>query len=65
MSFQSVKTRFIGSYLFLLILFIIQVPMVYVLIGGTTEKYTQIDTAGDLRKRAVEITDILSRHIMT
>ncbi|MBE9529266.1 MAG: HAMP domain-containing protein, partial [Proteobacteria bacterium] len=65
MNIQSVKTRFIGSYVFLLILFVIQIPIVFVLVGGMTEKYSQIDTAGGLGKRAVEITDILNRHIMT
>jgi methyl-accepting chemotaxis protein len=65
MSLQSVKTRFVGSYVFLLVLFVIQIPIVFVLVGGMTEKYSQIDTAGGLRKRAVEITDILNRHIMT
>ncbi|MBE9529311.1 MAG: methyl-accepting chemotaxis protein [Proteobacteria bacterium] len=65
MSLQSVKTRFVGSYVFLLVLFVIQIPIVFVLVAGMTEKYSQIDTAGGLRKRAVEITDILNRHIMT
>ncbi len=65
MNLQSVKTRFIGSYLFLLLLFVIQVPIVFVLVGGMTDKYAQIDTAGGLRMRAVEITDILNRHLMS
>ncbi|MBI5643437.1 MAG: HAMP domain-containing protein [Deltaproteobacteria bacterium] len=65
MNLQSLKTRFIGSYLFLLILFIIQIPIIYVLIGGMSEKYAQVETAGSLRKRAVEIAEILNRHVMT
>ncbi len=65
MNFQSLKTRFIGSYLILLALFIIQVPIIYVLVGGMGEKYAQVDKSGGLRKRAVEMTEVLNRHIMT
>jgi methyl-accepting chemotaxis protein len=65
MNLQSVKTRFIGSYIFLLVLFIIQLPIVYVLVGGMSEKYSQVDVAGGLRKRAAEITELLNRQVMT
>lgn len=65
MNLQSVKTRFIGSYLFLLILFIIQIPIIYTLVEGMSEKYTQVDQAGALRKKAVELADILNRHILS
>ena len=65
MNLQSVKTRFIGSYVFLLMLFIIQLPIVYVLVGGMSEKYSQVDVAGGLRKRAAEITELLNRQVMT
>ncbi len=65
MNMQSVKSRFTGSYLFLLILFVIQIPIVYVLVRGMNEKYAQVDVAGGLRMRAVEIAAILDRHIMT
>ena len=65
MNFQSVKTRFIGSYVLLVILFVIQIPIIYVIMGGMGEKYVQEDVAGSLRKRAVEITEILNRQIIT
>ena len=65
MNMQSVKSRFTGSYLFLLILFVIQIPIVFVLVRGMNEKYAQVDVAGGLRTRAVEIAAILDRHIMT
>ena len=65
MNFQSTKVRFIGSYILLVILFVIQIPIIYLIIGGMGEKYVQEDVAGSLRKRAVEITEILNRHIMT
>ena len=65
MNLQSVKTRFIGSYVFLLVLFIIQLPIVYVLVGGMSEKYSQVDVAGGLRKRAAEITELLNRQVLT
>jgi hypothetical protein len=65
MNMQSVKARFTGSYLFLLILFVIQIPIVYILVGEMNKKYAQVDLAGGLRMRAVQITSILDRHIMT
>ncbi len=65
MDMQSIKMRLVGSYLFLLVLFIIQVPIIYVIVGGMIDKYSQVEEAGSLRKRAAEITGILSRHIMT
>lgn len=54
-----------GSYLLLLILFIVQIPVVYVLVGGMSEKYGQVERAGSLRKRAIELAEILNRHITT
>jgi methyl-accepting chemotaxis protein len=65
MSLQSVKTRFIGSYLFLVILFVIQIPIIYLVLDGMEKKYTQVDISGGLRKRAIEITEVLNRHILT
>ena len=65
MNIQSVKTRFLGSYLALLILFVIQIPIIYFVVTGITAKFNQIDVTGSLRKRAVEITEILNRHILT
>ncbi|MDO8426463.1 MAG: methyl-accepting chemotaxis protein [Deltaproteobacteria bacterium] len=54
-----------GSYLVLLVLFIVQIPIIYFLVGGMSAKYAQVGEAGSLRKRAVEITEILNRHIMS
>ncbi|MBI1910563.1 MAG: methyl-accepting chemotaxis protein [Deltaproteobacteria bacterium] len=65
MNLQSIKTRFMGSYLFLLVLFILQIPIIYWVVSGMNEKYAQVEQSGSLRKRAVEITDVLNRHIMT
>ncbi|MBI5588320.1 MAG: methyl-accepting chemotaxis protein [Deltaproteobacteria bacterium] len=65
MNLQSVKTRFMGSYLFLVILFVIQIPIIYWLVSGMIQKYAQVEEAGGLRKRAIEITEVLNRHIMT
>ncbi|MDP2690254.1 MAG: methyl-accepting chemotaxis protein, partial [Deltaproteobacteria bacterium] len=65
MNLQSVKARFMGSYLFLLVLFIVQIPIIYFLVNGMSDKYIQEDVAGSLRKRAGEITEILNRHIIT
>ena len=65
MNLHSLKTRFIGSYLILLVLFIIQVPIIYFLVGGMGEKYAQVDESGALRKKAVEMTEVLNRHIMS
>jgi len=64
MNLNSIKTRFIGSYAFLILLFVIQLPILYLLVGGMSKKYAQVETAGDLKKRAVEINYILNRHIM-
>ncbi|MFQ5736224.1 MAG: methyl-accepting chemotaxis protein, partial [Thermodesulfobacteriota bacterium] len=64
MNLQSVKSRFVGSYGFLILLFIIQLPIIYFLVGGMSEKYSQVEEAGSLRKRAVEINYILNRHIL-
>jgi len=65
MNIHSLKTRFIGSYLFLLLLLIIQIPVTYYLVGGMSRRYAQVDEAGSLRKRTVEMAEILNRHIMT
>ncbi|MBI5887351.1 MAG: type IV pili methyl-accepting chemotaxis transducer N-terminal domain-containing protein [Deltaproteobacteria bacterium] len=65
MNIHSVKTRFLGSYLALLILFIIQIPIIYFVVTGITAKFEQIDVTGSLRRRAVEITEVLNRHVTT
>jgi methyl-accepting chemotaxis protein len=64
MNLNSIKTRFIGSYAFLILLFVIQLPILYLLVGGMSKKYAQVETAGDLKKRAIEINYVLNRHIM-
>ncbi|MBI5561951.1 MAG: type IV pili methyl-accepting chemotaxis transducer N-terminal domain-containing protein [Deltaproteobacteria bacterium] len=64
MNIYSVKTRLVGSYVFLIVLFFIQIPIIYFLVGGMSRKYTQIVEVASLRKRAVEINYILNRHIM-
>ncbi len=64
MNIHSVKTRFTAIFLFILLLFIIQFPIVYVLVGQMSSKYAQVDAAGGLRKRAVEVIEILNRNIM-
>jgi methyl-accepting chemotaxis protein len=60
----SVKARFIGSYALLIILFLIQIPIVYSLVKGMGDKFAQVDAAGSLRKRAIELTYVLNRHIL-
>ena len=65
MNIHSVKTRFMGSYLLLLLLFMAQIPVIYLLVGGMSNKYIQEDVAGSLRKRAGEITEVLNRNIIT
>ncbi|MCR4286819.1 MAG: methyl-accepting chemotaxis protein [Deltaproteobacteria bacterium] len=65
MNLQSMKTRFVGSYVVLLVLFIIQIPIIYMLVEGMSKKYAHVNAAGGLRKRAVEITEVLTRHVMT
>lgn len=64
MNLNSIKTRFVWSYGFLILLFVIQLPIIYLLVGGMSKKYAQVETAGDLKKRAIEINYILNRHIM-
>ncbi|MBI5237661.1 MAG: methyl-accepting chemotaxis protein [Deltaproteobacteria bacterium] len=64
MNLTSVRSRFLGSYVFLIILFVVQLPIIYVLVGGMSKKYPQVGEAGSLRKRAVEITGILNRYIL-
>ncbi|MBI2413289.1 MAG: type IV pili methyl-accepting chemotaxis transducer N-terminal domain-containing protein [Deltaproteobacteria bacterium] len=64
MDLHSVKSRFLGSYLFLIILFFIQLPIIYMLVGGMSQKYSQVVEASALRKRAVELNYVLNRHIM-
>lgn len=61
---QSVKARLFGSYLFLILLFIIQIPIVYLLVMEMSKKYTQIVEVAALKRRSIEINYVLNRHIM-
>ncbi len=64
MKLTSVKARFIGSYVILIVLFLVQIPIVYSLVAGIGDRYTQVSIAGSLRKRAIELTYTLNRHIL-
>jgi len=64
MGLKSVKSRFLFSYTFLILLFIVQFPVFYIIIGGMSKRYSQVDVAGSLRKRAIEINYVLTRHIL-
>ncbi len=61
---QSIKSRLFGSYIFLILLFFIQLPITYMLVGGMSSKYSQVDGVGTLRERAIELNYILNRHIL-
>ncbi|MFQ5427426.1 MAG: methyl-accepting chemotaxis protein [Thermodesulfobacteriota bacterium] len=65
MNFSSLKTRFSISFLVLLLFFLVQIPIVYSLVGSMGRNLQQIDVAGGLRKRVVEISYVLTRHILT
>ncbi len=65
MNFSSLKTRFSISFLVLLLFFLVQIPIVYSLVGSMGRNLKQIDVAGGLRKRVVEISYVLTRHILT
>ncbi len=64
MNLQSVKVKLAGSYLILFLLFMAQLPIVYLLVTGMTDKYLQVDTAGEIRKSAVDIAYALNLSVM-
>ncbi len=64
MDLHSVKARFFGSYIFLIVLFVIQLPIVYYVVSGMSQKYAQVEEASSLRKRAIELSYTLNRHIL-
>jgi len=64
MNLQSIKVKLAGSYLILLLLFVVQLPIVYLLVTGMTEKYLQVDAAGEIRKSAVDIAYALNLSVM-
>lgn len=61
---NSVKARFLGSYVVLIALFFIQIPIIYFLISSMSRNYAHVESAGELRKRAIEINYTLNRHIL-
>lgn len=64
MDYHSIKTRLTGSYVFIIILFVLQLPVFYFVIGSMSKKYIQVQEAATLKKRAVEISYTLTRHIL-
>lgn len=64
MNLQSVKVKLAGSYLILLLLFMLQLPIVYLLVTGMTDKYMQVDTAGEIRKSVIDIAYALNLSVM-
>ncbi len=61
---HSIKVRTYTPYFMLLFFLLLQCAIFYFLVTDMSKKYAQVDMAGALRKRAVEIVDILNRHIM-
>ncbi|HEY4707779.1 MAG TPA: methyl-accepting chemotaxis protein [Thermodesulfobacteriota bacterium] len=61
---KSVRSRFLGSYAVLAALFFIQIPIIYFLVSSMSRNYAQVESAGELRKRAIEINYVLDRHIL-
>ncbi|TAN60045.1 hypothetical protein EPN18_09355, partial [bacterium] len=64
MNLHSIKSRFLGSYFFIILLLVLQLPLMYFLVVGMSKKYSQVEEAATLKKRAIEISYILNRHIM-
>ncbi len=64
MDFNSVRSRFLGSYAVLVALFLIQMPIIYFLVSTMSRNYAQVESAGELRKRSIEINYVLNRHIL-
>ncbi len=65
MNFSSLKARFSLSFLVLLLFFLVQIPIVYSLVGMMERDLKVVDIAGGLRKRVVNISYVLTRHILT
>jgi len=65
MNFSSLKARFSISFLVLLVFFLVQLPIVYSLVTSMGTGLRTVDISGGLRKRVVEISFVLTRHILT
>jgi len=65
MNFSSLKTRFSISFLVLLVFFLVQLPIVYSLVTSMGTDLKTVDISGGLRKRVVDISFVLTRHILT
>ncbi len=65
MNFSSLKARFSISFLVLLVFFLVQLPIVYSLVSSMGRGLKTVDISGGLRKRVVEISYVLTRHILT
>lgn len=65
MNFSSLKARFSISFLVLLVFFLVQLPIVYSLVTSMGTDLKTVDISGGLRKRVVEISYVLTRHILT
>ncbi len=65
MNFSSLKTRFSLSFLVILLFFLAQIPIVYSLVGTMDRGLKTVDISGSLRKRVVDISFVLTRHILT
>jgi len=65
MNFSSLKTRFSLSFLVILLFFLVQIPIVYSLVGTMDRGLKTVDISGSLRKRVVDISFVLTRHILT
>jgi len=65
MNFSSLKARFSISFLVLLVFFLVQIPIVYTLVTSMGTGLKTVDISGGLRKRVVEISFLLTRHILT
>jgi methyl-accepting chemotaxis protein len=64
MDLRSIRSRLLGSYVILILLFVIQTPVIYLIVAGMGKRYTQVEAAGSLRMRAVDLSYILNRHIL-
>ncbi|MBW7956348.1 MAG: type IV pili methyl-accepting chemotaxis transducer N-terminal domain-containing protein [Deltaproteobacteria bacterium] len=62
--FGTVRSRFLGSYAFLLFVLLLQLPVVYFVVNGLGNKYAQVEIAGDLKTRAVEMAELLDRRTL-
>ncbi|MBE7414826.1 MAG: type IV pili methyl-accepting chemotaxis transducer N-terminal domain-containing protein [Deltaproteobacteria bacterium] len=62
--FGTVRSRFLGSYAFLLFVLLLQLPVAYFVVDGLVGKYARLEIAGDLKARAVEMEQVLNRRTL-